>query len=228
METLARVGLPGARVARLLGLVVLLLALSPGVSSAYPISYEIEWDVVIGGDPLAYPFSLAGQPVPPPRDTSFTFDPATSLFAGFVVNWSFLEGTWADYFFDAGTYINTTWTASERDLIAAALISPGDNTWQGNTYSHGGPTISMFLDPSAGPFPIAMNWGPSFTSPECGVAGPHGEIAPTGCGVSGTYQVQQVPEPATLFLFLIGGAGLFVLSAVRRRSEHARIHTLPR
>ncbi|HLG59246.1 MAG TPA: PEP-CTERM sorting domain-containing protein [Vicinamibacterales bacterium] len=200
----------------LISFVVLLGILVPTLAGATPITYEIQWTLT----------ATANAPDAPtaPSPTTYTYDPISGEFGGFITEWWGLE-------FDFAGLMNEFLSAGDRAVVASSLLSPESNHWRGATHSHNSPDFTLMLDPPGiAPFSLVFSDGSYIAysaalaglrqglsedafSPECG------EV-PQGCGAEGSYAIREVtsvPEPSTLVLALTGGAGLLLVACGRGR-----------
>ena len=162
----------------------LICAGSPQDLLADPISFEITWALSAGG--------------PAPATTTYTYDPVTGLFAGFVVAWNGAS-------FDLTAGLNSG-TLAERQAWQLAILDPADNNWAGQV----APGAMQFL------FSPDLGLGISL------VVLPPSPEPPPGLSL-GTFTVSPaaVPEPATLTLcgISLGGLLLTRYARGRRRSQ---------
>lgn len=177
-----------AIVPSILVLIFLICAGNPPVLRADPIAFVITW-------------SLSSVPsTPGPGPTSYTYDPVTAFFTGFVVSWQ-------GFAWDLAAVVNT-FTQSDRVAFQAALLDPTDNLWNVQRSDVGG-AFHIFPSPST---QIVLCCLP-----------PPGPAS----HASGSFAVAQaqasVPEPATLTLCGIGAGGL-LLTRYARSKRRKRPH----
>jgi hypothetical protein len=190
--------------------VVSLGFLAPSLASANPITYELRWT-------LDFVSAAPDDEVGAPLISTYTFDPVTSQFGTFVVEWPFP----GFHVFDFGAVMNERLLPAERAFVAAALVTPDDNKWQALTRTHSGPDFAFGLDaPGLPPFTICLSddCDGEFSSPgwlmtdgpaiQLGLSTPSFECFDFSfpCGAGGGYKVRRVPEPGTLMLLTIGVA----------------------
>lgn len=201
------------RVCRLLAFfsfVVSLGFLAPSLASANPITYELQWT-------LDFVSAAPEDEVGAPLISTYTFDPVTSQFGSFVVQWPFP----GFHRFDFGAVMNEWLLPADRAFVAAALVTPEDNEWEALTRTHSGPDFTFGLDaPGLAPFTICLSDGCDGELSSPGWLMTDGPAIQLGlstasfecfefsfpCGAGGKYRVRRVPEPGTLMLLAIGVA----------------------